>query len=63
MAAKRPSHSDDAGPVRKKKKAYCHFKSAWKSQEFTVTVGGAEKTVSGKILSGVEGADNAKCTA
>ena len=63
MAAKRPGHCDDAGPVRKKKKAYCHFKSAWKSQEFTVTVGGAEETVSGKILSGVEGADNAKCTA
>ena len=62
MAAKRPGHCDVAGPVRKKKKAYCHFKSAWKSQEFTVTVGGVEETVSGKILSGVEGADNAKCT-
>ena len=62
MAGKRAGHCDDAGTVRKKKKAYCHFKSAWKSQEFTVTLGGAEKTVSGKILSGVEGADNAKCT-
>ena len=63
MAAKRPGHCDDAGPVRKKKKAYSHFKSAWKSQEFTVTVGGAENTVSSKILSGMEGADNVKCTA
>ena len=41
---------------------YCHFKSAWKSQGFSLKVGGKEKTVSGTILSGVEGADNAKCT-
>ena len=54
--------SDDASPVRKKKKVYCHFKSAWKSQEFTVTVGEAEKKVSGAILSGEEGGDDAKCT-
>lgn len=45
-----------------KKKAYYHFKSSWKSQEFTVTVGGAKKAVSGKILSSVNGADDAKCT-
>ena len=54
---------DDTGPAKKKKKVYCHFKSAWKSQEFSVNVGGEEKTVSGTILLGVEGADNAKCTA
>ena len=54
---------DDTGPFMKKKKVYCYFKSAWKSQEFSVNVGGEEKTVSGTILSGVEGADNAKCTA
>ena len=36
---------NNAGPVKKKKKVYCHFKSAWKSQEFTVTVGGAENMV------------------
>lgn len=41
---------------------YCHFKSAWKSQEFTVIAEGGEKKVSGAILSGVEGGDNAKCT-
>ena len=47
---------DNAGPAKKKNMTlYCHFKSAWKSQEFTVTVGGAEKTVSGTILFGVEG--------
>ena len=63
MASSSTSTDDDVGPVKKKKKVYCHFKSAWRSQEFTVTVGGTEKTVSGTILSGVEGADNAKCTA
>ena len=46
--------SNDTSLVRKKKKVYCHFKSAWKSQEFTVTVGGAEEKLSGAILSGVE---------
>ena len=33
---------DDAGPVKKKKKVYCHFKSAWKSLPFTITIGGAK---------------------
>ena len=64
MVAKRPSGSnrcDEAEPA-KRKKAYCHFRSAWRGQMFNVTVGGAEKTVSGEILSGVEGADNARCT-
>lgn len=65
MASKRPtSTSDEAGPAKKKKKkVYCRFKTAWKSREFTVTVGSAEKTVSGGVLSGVEGAENAKCNA
>ena len=63
MANTGSASGDDTGPVKKKKKVYCHFKSAWKSQEFSVNVGGEEKTVSGTILSGVEGADNAKCTA
>ena len=36
----------------KKKKVYCHLKSAWRSH---VTVGGAEKTVTGTIPSGAEG--------
>ena len=51
----------ECGPA-KKQKVYCHFKSSWKSQEFTVTVAGAKKNVSGEILSGVDGADDAKCT-
>ena len=49
---------DNAGPVKKNKEVHCHFKSAWKSQEFTVIFGGAEKTASGTILSGVEGAND-----
>ena len=61
MASKRPN-SEEAGLVKKKKKADCHFKSAWKSQEFTVTVGGAENPVLGEVLSGVEGEENVKCT-
>ena len=39
---------------------YCHF---WKGQGFTVTVGGAKKTVLTAKPSVVKGADNAKCTA
>ena len=64
MASEQPAECDEAGPVTKKKKlkGYCHFKSAWKSPAFTVTVGGAEKTLSGEVLSGVEGADNVRCT-
>ena len=65
MAAKRPLGSHDqatAGLSTKKKKLYCHFKSAWIGQQFTVvTVGGAQKVVSCELLSGVDGADNAKC--
>ena len=58
------SASDNVtGPAKEKKKVYCLFKSAWKSQGFSLKVGGEEKMVSGTILSGVEGADNAKCTA
>ena len=49
MAAKRPPGFHDqtsAGLSTKKKKLYCHFKSAWIGQQFTVIVGGAEKVVS-----------------
>jgi hypothetical protein len=54
------SQPTEAGPPRKKRKVrgHCHFKSAWKDQVFTVTVGGAKKTFSGKVLSGLDGADN-----
>ena len=55
--------SDEAGLAKKKRKLYCHFKSAWKNQEFIVIVGGSEKTVSGTLLSGVDGDNNARCTA
>ena len=64
MAAKRPPGFHDqatAGLSAKKKKLYYHFKSAWIGQQFTVTVGGAQKVVSCKLLSGVDVADNAKC--
>ena len=63
-AAKRlPGLHDQAtaGPSTKKKKLYFHFKSAWIGQQFTVAVGGAQKVVSCELLSGVDGADNAKC--
>ena len=50
-----------AGLSTKKKKMYCHFKSAWIGQQFTVTIGGAQKVVSCELLSGVDGADNARC--
>ena len=43
MASKRPCGSGEAAGPNKKKKAYCHFRTAWKSQEFTVTVRGVEK--------------------
>ena len=64
MAANRPPGFHDqatAGLSTKKKKLYCHFKSAWIGQQFTVTIGGAEKVVLCEFLSGVDGADNAKC--
>ena len=77
MASKRPRGLDlgldaDAGsgpstrtasptPV-KKKKLYCHFKTLWKTQEFSVKLnGGATKSICGDVLSGVEGGDSAKC--
>ena len=52
-------------PAREKRKlsGSCHFKAAWRSQTFTMTVGGAKKTLSGEVLFGVEGEDNVKCTA
>ena len=63
MASKRPCGSGESAGPNKKKKAYCHFRTAWKSQEFTGTVRGVEKTISGAILSRVDGGDSAKCTA
>ena len=46
----------------KKKKLYCHFKTLWKTQEFSVKLnGGATKSICGDVLSGVEGGDSAKC--
>ena len=64
MASKRPVPSAATGsPVKRRKKAYCHFKTDWKKQEFTIKFEGAERTVSGNVLSGVEGVDNAKCMA
>ena len=65
MASKRACSSHSASNVATKKpKLYCHFKSSWKTQKFSVPVGdrpGAQRTVSGDILSGVDGGDNAKC--
>ena len=64
MTAKRPPgfHNQvTASLSTKKKKLYCHFKSAWIGQQFTVTVGGAQKVVSCGLLSGVNSADNARC--
>ena len=65
MASKRSAcDSASSSKVSKKTKLYCHFKSSWKAQEFSVPVGdrsGAQRTVSGDILSGVDGGDNAKC--
>ena len=65
MAAKRPPGFHDqatAGPSTKNKKLYYHFKSAWIGQQFTVTVGGAEKVhvASCELLSDIDGADNTK---
>ena len=65
MASKRSAcDSASSSKASKKTKLYCHFKSSWKAQEFSVPVGdrsGAQRTVSGDILSGVDGGDNAKC--
>ena len=65
MASKRACSSHSASNVATKKlKLYCHFKSSWKTQEFSVPMEdrpGAQRTVSGDILSGVDGGDNAKC--
>ena len=65
MASKRPCDSA-SNVVTKKPKLYCHFKSSWRTQEFSVPVRdrpGAQRTVSvsGDILSGVDGGDDAKC--
>ena len=63
MASKRASDST-SNIASKKPKLYCHFKSSWKTQEFSVPVGdrpGAQRKVSGDILSGVDGGDTAKC--
>ena len=65
MASKRSAcDSASSSKASKKTKLYCHFKSSWKAQEFSVPVGnrsGAQRTISGDILSGVDGGDNAKC--
>lgn len=51
--------SDSASSTSKKPKVYCHFKSSWKTQEFSVPLGdqpGVQRmvTVSGNVLSGVD---------
>ena len=67
MASKRSAYnSASSSKASKKTKLYCHFKSLWKAQEFSQSVrvgdrSGAQRTVSGDILSGVDGGDNAKC--
>ena len=49
--------------MTKKPKLYCHFKSIWRTQEFTVHLSDPQRsvTVSGEVLSGVEGGDKATC--
>ena len=66
MASKRASSSSAcSSTATKKPKLYCHFKSTWRTQEFTVHLSDPARsvTVSGKVLSGVEGGDKATCKA
>ena len=60
MASKRARGHTDSTTV-KKKKVYCHFKSSWKTQVFSVGTGSAVKSISGEVLSGVDGGETAKC--
>ena len=41
----------------------CSFRPLWKSQDFTVSVKGVERTFSRSVLSGAEGDDRVKCMA
>ena len=70
MASKRACDHDaeadsSSGATSAKKeigKMYCHFKSSWKSQDFSISLrDGAVKFISGDVLSGVEGEDTTKC--
>lgn len=48
---------------KKSKKSYCHFKSKWRKEIFTVNLGSQKKKqLSGEFLSGEEGGDSATCS-
>ena len=66
MAPKRASSSSAcSSTATKKPKLYCHFKSTWRTQVFTVHLSDPPRsvTVSGEVLSGIEGGDKATCKA
>ena len=56
------SSSGATSAKKKKGKVYCDFKSSWKSQHFSIRLRDGEvKSISGDVLSGVDGEDTAKC--
>ena len=57
-------HSPESPPQKAPKpRRRCSFRPVWKSQDFTVSVKGVERTFSGSVLSGAEGDDRVKCMA
>lgn len=55
--------TEESCPKEKKAKgkAYCHFKSKWRSQIFSMDIAGSTREISGEVLSGEEGGDTATC--